>query len=434
MEFLEIIRKKRDGGKLSREEIEFLVENYVDGNIPDYQMSAFLMAIYFNSLDTEETAHLTESMAESGDQLDLSRIEGFKVDKHSSGGVGDSVSLVLVPLVGAAGLKMGKLSGRGLGHTGGTIDKLESIPGFRVSLSEEEFLERVERTGIAIMEHTSDLVPADQKLYELRDVTATVKSLPLIISSIMSKKIACGPDGVVLDVKTGSGAIVDSYQQAEDLASGCVGLGEEVGLNVSALITDMSQPLGSSVGNALEVREAIQVLKGEKRGDLREVTVNLTAELLLQSPKADSLEEGLEIAEGKLDSGAALEKFESLIESQNGDPRVATDPELLPESEERLEVPAPDSGYVSELNALEIGKGANLLGAGRSEKGQKIDPAVGITLNKKLGNKVEANEPLAWLHYNDREHLEEVQRMVHGAFTVSDDAVEKPELVKKRLR
>jgi len=434
MEFLEIIRKKRDGGKLSREEIEFLVENYVDGNIPDYQMSAFLMAIYFNSLDTEETAHLTESMAESGDQLDLSRIEGFKVDKHSSGGVGDSVSLVLVPLVGAAGLKMGKLSGRGLGHTGGTIDKLESIPGFRVSLTEEEFLKRVERTGIAIMEHTSDLVPADQKLYELRDVTATVKSLPLIISSIMSKKIACGPDGVVLDVKTGSGAIVDSYQQAEDLASGCVGLGEEVGLNVSALITDMSQPLGSSVGNALEVREAIQVLKGEKRGDLREVTVNLTAELLLQSPKADSLEEGLEIAEGKLDSGAALEKFESLIESQNGDPRVATDPELLPESEERLEVPAPDSGYVSELNALEIGKGANLLGAGRSEKGQKIDPAVGITLNKKLGNKVEANEPLAWLHYNDREHLEEVQRMVHGAFTISGDAVEKPELVKKRLR
>ena len=434
MEFLEVIRKKRDGGKLSREEIEFLVERYVDGDIPDYQMSAFLMAVYFNSLDTEETAHLTESMAESGDQLDLSRIEGFKVDKHSSGGVGDSVSLVLVPLVGAAGLKMGKLSGRGLGHTGGTIDKLESIPGFRVSLSEAEFLEKVERTGIAIMEHTSDLVPADQKLYELRDVTATVKSLPLIISSIMSKKIACGPDGVVLDVKTGSGAIVDSYQEAEELASGCVGLGEEVGLNVSALITDMSQPLGSSVGNALEVREAIQVLKGEKRADLREVTVNLTAELLLQSPRADTIEEGLEIAEAKLDSGAALEKFESLIESQDGDPRVASNPGLLPESEERLEVPAPDSGYVSELNALKIGKGANLLGAGRSEKGQKIDPAVGIILNKKLGEAVEENEPLAWLYYNDRENLEEVHRMVHGAFTISGDAVEKPELVKKRLR
>ena len=434
MEFLEVIRKKRDGGKLSREEIEFLVERYVDGDIPDYQMSAFLMAVYFNSLDTEETAHLTESMAESGDQLDLSRIEGFKVDKHSSGGVGDSVSLVLVPLVGAAGLKMGKLSGRGLGHTGGTIDKLESIPGFRVSLTEEEFLKRIERTGIAIMEHTSDLVPADQKLYELRDVTATVKSLPLIISSIMSKKIACGPDGVVLDVKTGSGAIVDSYQEAEDLASGCVGLGKEVGLNVSALITDMNQPLGSSVGNALEVREAIRVLKGEKRGDLREVTVNLTAELLLQSPRADTIEEGLEIAEAKLDSGAALEKFESLIESQDGDPRVASNPDLLPESEERLEVPAPDSGYVSELNALKIGKGANLLGAGRSEKGQKIDPAVGIILNKKLGEAVEENEPLAWLHYNDSEHLEEVQRMVHGAFMVSDGAVEKPALIKERLR
>ena len=434
MEFLEIIRKKRDGGKLSREEIEFLVERYVEEDIPDYQMSAFLMAVYFNSLDTEETAHLTESMAESGDQLDLSRIEGFKVDKHSSGGVGDSVSLVLVPLVGAVGLKMGKLSGRGLGHTGGTIDKLESIPGFRVSLSETEFLENVERTGIAIMEHTSDLVPADQKLYELRDVTATVKSLPLIISSIMSKKIACGPDGVVLDVKTGSGAIVDSYEEAEDLASGCVGLGKEVGLNVSALITDMNQPLGSSVGNALEVREAIQVLRGEKSGDLREVTVNLTAELLLQSPKAGTLEEGLEIAEEKLNSGEALEKFESLIESQEGDPRVASNPDLLPESEARLEIRAPDSGYVSELNALEIGKGANLLGAGRSEKGQEVDPAVGIVLNKKLGDEVEENEPLAWIHYNNQENLEEVQRMVQGAFTVSDSSVEKPELIKKKLR
>ncbi len=434
MEFLEIVRKKRDGGKLSREEIEFLVERYVDGDIPDYQMSAFLMTVYFNSLDTEETAYLTESMAESGDQLDLSRIEGFKVDKHSSGGVGDSVSLVLVPLVGAVGLKMGKLSGRGLGHTGGTIDKLESIPGFRVSLSEAEFLENVERTGVSIMEHTSDLVPADQKLYELRDVTATVKSLPLIISSIMSKKIACGPDGVVLDVKTGSGAIVDSYEEAEELASGCVGLGQEVGLNVSALITDMSQPLGSSVGNALEVREAIKVLKGEKKGDLREVTVNLTAELLLQSPRAGTLEEGLEIAEEKLDSGKALEKFESLVESQEGDPRVASNPDLLPESEERLEISAPDSGYVSELNALEIGKGANLLGAGRSEKGQEIDPAVGVVLNKKLGDEVEENEPLAWLHYNDREHLEEVQRMVQGAFTVSDNSVEKPALIKKKLR
>lgn len=434
MEFLEIIRKKRDGGKLDREEIEFLVEKYVGGDIPDYQMSAFLMAVYFNSLDTKETAQLTESMARSGDQLDLSGIDGFKVDKHSSGGVGDSVSLVLVPLVGAVGLKIGKLSGRGLGHTGGTIDKLESIPGFRVSLSEKEFLERIGRTGMAIMEHTSDLVPADQKLYELRDVTATVKSLPLIISSIMSKKIACGPDGVVLDVKTGSGAIVDSYEQAEDLASGCVDLGKEVGLDVSALITDMNQPLGSSVGNALEVEEALKVLKGEKKGDLREVTVNLTAELLLQSPLADSQEEGVALAEEKLDSGRALEKFVELIESQDGNPEIVDDPDLLPRSEHVTEIRANSGGYVTELDALKIGKGANLLGAGRSEKGEGIDPAVGVVLEKKLGDEAGEGEPLARLHYNDDENLEEVEKMVAGAFTISDTSSEKPPLIIKRLR
>ncbi len=434
MEFLETVLKKRDGEKLSRKEIESMVDSYVSGGIPDYQMAAFLMAVYFNSLDREETAVLTESMANSGDQLDLSGIDGFKVDKHSSGGVGDSVSLVLVPLVGAVGLKMGKLSGRGLGHTGGTIDKLESIPGFRVSLTQEEFLDKVGETGVAIMEHTSDLVPADQKLYELRDVTGTVKSLPLIISSIMSKKIACGPDGVVLDIKTGSGAIVDDYEEAEELAKGCVGIGEEVGLDVSAVITDMSQPLGRSVGNALEVKEAIKVLRGEKTGDLREVTVNLTAELLLQSPKADSLEEGRKMAEDKLDSGEALDKFAELISGQSGNPRILKDSDLLPGSESEIEISAPSSGYVSELNALKIGKSANLLGAGRSEKGEKIDHGVGVVLEKKIGNEVKSGKPLARLHYSDDENLDRVKKMVKNAFTVSDSPSEKPPLVRKRIR
>lgn len=434
MEFLESVLKKRDGEKLTRQEIESMVDRYVAGEIPDYQMAAFLMAVYFNSLDREETAALTESMANSGDRLDLSRIDGFKVDKHSSGGVGDSISLVLVPLVGAVGLKMGKLSGRGLGHTGGTIDKLESIPGFQVSLTQDEFLEKIRNIGVAIMEHTSDLVPADQKLYELRDVTGTVKSLPLIISSIMSKKIACGPDGVVLDIKTGSGAIVDDYEEAEELAEGCVGIGKEVGLDVSALITDMSQPLGRSVGNALEVKEAIKVLGGEKSGDLREVTVNLTAELLLQSPGVDSIEQGLDIAEKHLDSGKAMDKFEELVESQGGNPKVIEDPDLLPGCENEYEIPAFADGYVSELDALKIGKGANLLGAGRSEKGEKIDPGVGVVLEKKIGDGVKSGEPLARLYYNDDENLDRVKKMVEDAFSISDTPTKKPSLIRKRLR
>ncbi|MBS3739868.1 thymidine phosphorylase [Candidatus Bipolaricaulota bacterium] len=434
MRFIDLLLKKRNGDKLDPKEIEFLVREYVAGKIPDYQMSAFLMAIYFNSLDHEETAWLTESMAASGDTLDLSRIDGFKVDKHSSGGVGDTVSLILVPLVATTGLKIGKLSGRGLGHTGGTIDKLESIPGFQVDLSNEDFLSAIEKEGLSIMEHTEELVPADQKLYELRDLTGTVESLPLIISSIMSKKIACGPDGVVLDIKTGKGAFIKDLDRAVELARGCVDIGEEVGLNVSALITDMNQPLGRAVGNALEVEQAIKVLKGEAKGDLRKVTINLTAELLLQSPKAASLEEGLEIAEEKLSSGEALGKFRTMVENQGGNPEIIDDTNLLPRSEGKVEIGAPSSDYVTELDALEIGKAANILGAGRSKKGEEIDPAVGIELNKKLGEEVQNGEPIAWLHYNDRRQLEEAKHVVKDAFMFSESPLEKPSLIKKRLR
>ncbi|MBS3735779.1 MAG: thymidine phosphorylase [Candidatus Bipolaricaulota bacterium] len=434
MNFLDTLVKKRNGEKLSPPEIDRLVKDYVAGEVPDYQMSAFLMAVYFNSLDREETAKLTTSMANSGKQLDLSSVDGIKVDKHSSGGVGDSVSLVLVPLVGAVGLKIGKLSGRGLGHTGGTIDKLESIPGFRVSLDTREFLTGMEKDGMAIMEHTSDLVPADQKLYELRDVTGTVESLPLIVSSIMSKKIACGPDGLVLDIKSGAGAIMKELERARELAQGCVDIGKEVGLTVTALITDMNQPLGRAVGNSLEVREAIKVLKDETSGELREVTVNLVAELLLQSGKVDSIEEGVEFAEDKLASGLALEKFERLIKNQGGNPEIIEDPSLLPTSENRVDVKLDGEGYVSGLDALKIGRAANILGAGRQEKGEKIDHAVGIEIEKKIGDEVPSSGRVATIHYNDDSNLEEAKPLVREAFTLTPSRTAKPELIKERIR
>ena len=434
MQFLDIVLKKRNEKSLSKEEIEFLVREYVAGKIPDYQMSAFLMAVYFNSLNRQETAYLTKSMADSGDRLDLSQIDGFKVDKHSSGGVGDSVSLVLVPLVRAVGLKIGKLSGRGLGHTGGTIDKLESIPGFNVDLTTDEFLDGVDRIGMAIMEHTSNLVPADQKLYELRDVTGTVKSLPLIISSIMSKKIACGPDGIVLDIKTGSGAIVDEFKEAEELAGGCVDIGREVGLNVSALITDMNQPLGRSVGNALEVKEAIKVLKGQKEGELREVTVALVAELLLQSGKAETLKVAKETVESKLTSGEALSKFEQLVENQGGNPEVANNTEILPASDKKARIKADQIGFVGDLDALKIGRAANILGAGRSEKGQEIDPGVGIQLKRKVGDEVTEEDHLAVIHYNDGKHLNKAKQMVQEAYDVRGTPPPEVQLIKERVR
>lgn len=433
MDFLDLLLKKRDGGKLSPEEIDWVVRSYVEGEIPDYQMSALLMTIYYNGMDDRETKWLTESMANSGGALDLSSVTGFKVDKHSTGGVGDSVSLILAPLVASLGMKIGKLSGRGLGHTGGTIDKLESIPGFRVDLSNAEFVSGVRENGLAIMEHTLDLVPADQKLYALRDVTGTVESLPLIISSIMSKKIACNPDGVVLDVKVGRGAFMKNLEDATALGRGCKEVGERSGLTVTALVTDMNQPLGNSVGNALEVEEAISLLRGNWEGDLAEVSLNLAAELYLQSGEADSLEEALEGARRKVASGEALEKFRSMVAQQGGDPRVVDDTSLLPGADNERVVDSPAGGYLEEVGALRIGRAAGLLGAGRKEKGDVIDPGVGIRIAGRIGDEVCEGDPLARLFYSDDSHLDRAVALVEDAFSVSGERPEEPELIKRRI-
>ncbi len=434
MDFLDLLLKKRDGGKLTSEEIDWIVRNYVDGEVPDYQMSALLMAIYFNGMDGQETKSLTESMANSGGTLDLSRVTGFKVDKHSTGGVGDSVSLVLSPLVASLGMKIGKLSGRGLGHTGGTIDKLESIPGFQVDLSNEEFVSAVEDKGLAIMEHTLDLVPADQKLYALRDVTGTVESLPLIISSIMSKKIACSPDGVVLDVKVGKGAFMKSMDDATALGRGCREVGELFGLNVTALVTDMNQPLGNSAGNALEVEEAIRVLKGDVESDLAEVSINLAAELYLQSGGIDSLAGAVEEARRRITSGDALEKFSDMVEGQGGDPRIIDDFGFLPGAENERTVYASGSGYVEEVDALKVGRAAGALGAGRKEKGDVIDPGVGVRIEKRVGDEAHEGDPLARIYYNDDADLDRAVTLMEEAYSVADEKPEERELIKRRIR
>lgn len=434
MDFLEMLMKKRDGKQLTESEIDEMITAYVDGEIPDYQMSAFLMAVYFNGMGRGETSWLTKSMAQSGESLDLSNLGGFKVDKHSTGGVGDAVSLILVPLVAALGMKIGKLSGRGLGHTGGTIDKLESIPGFRVDLTTEEFRRYVDEIGLAIMEHTSGLVPADQKLYSLRDVTGTVESLPLIISSIMSKKIACKPDGIVLDVKVGKGAFMKDLEEAVELGRRCRGVGEEFGLNVTALITDMNQPLGKSVGNALEVEEAIGVLKGHVDSDLAEVSLNLAAELYLQSGGSGDIEEGLSAARAEITSGSALEKFRNMVEKQSGNPRVVDNPDLLPRAENERVIYPPREGYIKSVDALKIGQAAGLIGAGRSKKGESIDPAAGIRLECRVGDKVVENDPIARLFYDEEKNLSRALKLTEKAFSIGDSQPGGLDLIKKRIR
>jgi pyrimidine-nucleoside phosphorylase len=433
MKTVDLIRKKRDGGKLTREEIEFLIEGYIKGEIPDYQVSALLMAIYFRSMDDEETAILTDVMAHSGTMLDLSDLPGYPVDKHSTGGVGDTTSLILIPLLAAAGLTVAKLSGRSLGHTGGTIDKLESIPGFRTDLSREEFLELVERSGLALADHTADMVPADRLLYELRDVTSTVDSLPLIVASIMSKKIAGGAKGIVIDVKTGAGAFLTRLEDSRYLARSLVAIGAHLGRKISALITDMSQPLGRMVGNALEVKEAIAVLKGEGPQDLEDLCCELGAELLLFSGKVHERSEAVSTMRTLLQEGSALVKFETLIANQGGNPAVIKDPSLLPTASQRVEVLSPHSGVIAELDALAIGRAANLLGAGRFVKEETIDPAVGIELLKKVGAPTTKGEPLAILHVNDTTNLEQACKMVEGAYTIGEVPVTPPLLIVERV-
>ena len=433
MKTVDLIRKKRDGSPLTREEIEYLIGGYVRGEIPDYQVSALLMAIFFRGMEDEETAILTDVMAHSGATLDLSRLSGFPVDKHSTGGVGDKTTLVLIPLLAAAGLVVAKLSGRALGHTGGTIDKLESIPGFRTDLSREQFLALVERSGLALADHTADMVPADRLLYELRDVTSTVDSLPLIVASIMSKKIAGGARGIVLDVKTGSGAFLPKLEDSRRLARSLVSIGARLGRKISALITDMSQPLGYRVGNALEVREAIETLQGRGPQDLETLCCELGAELLLFAGKATDRAGAVSSLRRLLHDDRALHKFQEMVQNQGGNPAVVDDPSLMPTAEKAIRLEAPHSGTVARVDALPVGRAANLLGAGRFVKEDQIDKAVGVELVHKVGDEVAKGEPLAILHVNDATNLPQAMALVEGAYTVGDGPVTPPVLIVERV-
>ena len=433
MNTVDLIAKKRDGERLSREEIEFLIGGYVAGTIPDYQIAALLMAVYLRGMDEEETAILTDVMARSGAMLDLSEAPGYPVDKHSTGGVGDTTTLVLIPLLAAAGLTVAKLSGRALGHTGGTIDKLESIPGFRTDLSREAFLGLVRRSGLALADHTADMVPADRLLYELRDVTATVASLPLIVSSIMSKKIAGGAKAIVIDVKTGAGAFLPRLEDSRRLAESLVSIGTRLNRRMAALITDMSQPLGRMVGNALEVREAIATLAGRGPRDLEELCCELGAELLVLAKKETDRSQAIDDLRDLLHDGSALAKFEELVRNQGGDPSVVDDPSLLPAASTSIEVSASRAGTVSRLDALAIGRAANLLGAGRLVKEDTVDPAVGIELLRKVGDKIRGGQPLAILHVNDETNLAHARGLVETAYTVGKESASPPALIVERV-
>ena len=428
----ELIRKKREGNALNTEEIEFLVRGFNAGEIADYQMATFLMTVFLRGMTFEETTNLCLTMLNSGEVLDLSGIPGTKVDKHSTGGVGDKTSLLLAPMVAACGVPVPMMSGRGLGHTGGTLDKLESIPGFRTQLSAGEFIAILKTLNCAMTGQTEKMVPADRKMYALRDVTATVESIPLISASIMSKKIAEGADALVLDVKTGSGAFMPEKDKAVELARTMFAIGKGMGKRIMALVTDMSQPLGLAVGNALEVKESIQGLKGEGPMDLMDLVYALSAEMLVLGGKAGDLEEGKGKLQEVVKSGKALETFRRLIEAQGGDARVVDQPDLLPKASIQLPVPAPKEGLIAGLNCLEIGLASVALGAGRLHLDDRIDPAVGIVFARKVGEKVNAGEPIAIVHANDRAKGEACAQRVVAAVTIADSFRRLP-LILERL-
>lgn len=430
MRMYDIIMKKRNGGELSAEEIDFFVEGYTKGEIPDYQVSALMMAVYFRKMTERETLALTMSMAGSGDMLDLSEIQGIKVDKHSTGGVGDKTSLALAPMVAACGIPVAKMSGRGLGHTGGTIDKLESFPGFTTALTRRQFIGNVNRIGIAIMGQTADLAPADKKLYALRDVTATVDNMSLIASSIMSKKLAAGADAIVLDVKTGSGAFMKDGQDARALAEEMVKIGKNAGRRTIAVISDMDQPLGYAVGNALEVKEAIATLQGRGPADFVELCLTLGSRMLMAGGKAESVEEAEEKLKKAIADGSALKKLAEFVEAQGGNADAVYDTGLLPEAKIVRPVPAPVSGYINHITCDEVGICSLLLGGGRETKESEIDLSVGLVLCKKVGDYVEAGEPLAMLHANDETKAEEAKIRYLKACTILDTPPEKAAFIK----
>lgn len=432
MRVYDLILKKRGGGELSRREIAYLIDGYTAGNVPDYQLAAFAMAVYFRGMTDRETLDLTLAMANSGDTLLLDGIPGVIVDKHSTGGVGDTTTLVLAPLVAAAGVPVAKMSGRGLGYTGGTLDKLESIPGYRSALSLAEMISAVQKCGIAIVGQTKNLVPADEKLYALRDVTATVDSRPLIAASIMSKKLATGADGLVLDVKMGDGAFLEDLEASFALAEAMVKIGNGAGLKTAAVVTNMDQPLGCAVGNALEVQEAVLTLRGEGPADLAELCLILGGWMLRLAGKSSSPQEGRERLEQVLASGAALEKFRELICSQHGDVRIIDDLRLLPRAASTVPVTAAAGGYVHRLRAGEIGRAAAVLGAGRETNAALINPAVGVTLNKKIGQRVEPGEALALLHLDCRPEdppALAAQSLIRGAYDIEPHPVPEPQLI-----
>ncbi|MCY8995028.1 pyrimidine-nucleoside phosphorylase [Bacillus inaquosorum] len=421
MRMVDIIIKKQNGKELTTEEIQFFVNGYTDGSIPDYQASALAMAIFFQDMSDRERADLTMAMVNSGETIDLSAIEGIKVDKHSTGGVGDTTTLVLAPLVAALDVPVAKMSGRGLGHTGGTIDKLEAIDGFHVELTKDEFIKLVNRDKVAVIGQSGNLTPADKKLYALRDVTGTVNSIPLIASSIMSKKIAAGADAIVLDVKTGAGAFMKTEEDAAELAKAMVRIGNNVGRQTMAVISDMSQPLGFAIGNALEVKEAIDTLKGEGPEDLHELVLTLGSQMVVLAKKANTLDEARAKLEEVMKNGKALEKFKDFLKNQGGDSSIVDDPSKLPQAAYQIDVPAKEAGVVSEIVADEIGVAAMLLGAGRATKEDEIDLAVGIMLRKKVGDKVEKGEPLVTLYAN-RENVDEVIAKVYDNIRIAVEA------------
>jgi pyrimidine-nucleoside phosphorylase len=424
MRAVDVIVKKRDGEELTEREIRYFVQGYSQGDIPDYQAAAWLMAIYLRGMTDQETEHLTMAMAHSGDVLDLSDVSPLVVDKHSTGGVGDKVSLVLTPVLAASGLLVGKMSGRGLGFTGGTLDKLESIPGFHSDLTVEEFKDQLRRVGIVLASQTGDLAPADGKLYALRDVTGTISSLPLIVGSVMSKKIAGGADAIVLDVKVGSGAFMKTVDAAVELAEEMVKIGTQLGRRVVALISDMNQPLGRAVGNALEVREAIDTLHGEGPEDFREHCLRVASEMLALVDQAETPEAGRAMAEEAIETGAAWGKFVDLIEAQGGDRSFIESPDRLPSAEIVEPLPAPSDGYLHKVNAAEVGLAIVDLGGGRTKKGEAIDHAVGVVTHKKVGDLVAAGEPLLTIHANDPQKLSEARERLKAAYTVGPESVD----------
>ena len=424
MNFLDIIQKKKESKALSEEEIKYFIENYVKGEIPDYQVSAFLMAIYFNKLNLDETYYLTKTMIDSGDRVDLSEVPGSKVDKHSTGGVGDTVTLVLGPLLASVGLVFAKMSGRGLGHTGGTLDKLESIPGFNINIGGKEFVEILKKSNIAVIGQTENIVPADKLLYALRDATATVDNVSLIASSILSKKIALGTDALVLDVKVGNGAFMKDVPSAIELSKLMVSLGKKFGRNTKAIITSMNEPLGDAIGNSLEVIEAINILKGKKSGHLKDIALRIGSKLMIMEGLAKSEDEAIKVLEEKISDGSAIEKFKEMVELQGGDSSYIDNTDKFKKSTIIKEITSEETGFVKSIEAIEIGIASRDLGAGRHKKGDVLDLSAGIYLHKKVGDFVEKGEKIATIYTEKENEVEGAINRIKNAYAFSDNREE----------